>query len=90
VRELRNAIEWAATVARGPLITPADLPDPLRLGSPVPVMEQRRNGTLADLERDQILRTIERVHGNLAEAARALGIGRTTLWRKMREYGIGK
>ena len=45
-------------------------------------------GTLSALERQSIVDSLARHQGNLAETARALGIGRTTLWRKIREYGI--
>src|SRR5205823_4269825 len=44
--------------------------------------------TLAEAERAHILQTLERFGRNHSGAADALGIGRTTLWRKLREYGI--
>ena len=44
--------------------------------------------TLADVEKAHILSTLYEVGWNQARAAEALGIGRTTLWRKLREYGI--
>src|SRR6059036_3049697 len=44
--------------------------------------------TLAERERRAILDTLEATHGKLAETARRLGISRTTLWRRLRAYGL--
>ena len=44
--------------------------------------------TLAKIEEIAIRRTIEHTGGNLSEACRVLGIGRTTLYRKIKGYGI--
>ena len=45
--------------------------------------------TLADLEREAILNAIGALHGDKLQAAKLLGIGKTTLYRKLKEYGIG-
>jgi DNA-binding NtrC family response regulator len=58
-------------------------------GSPVPLAAAVANGyTLKDLEREYILRVIESTYGNKAEAARILGVDRTTLYRKLEEYKV--
>ncbi|KPJ96652.1 MAG: hypothetical protein AMS18_00515 [Gemmatimonas sp. SG8_17] len=44
--------------------------------------------TLADRERRAILETLEKTGWKLAETARRLGISRTTLWRRLKEYGL--
>jgi len=44
--------------------------------------------TLADLERDAILGAIRTLKGDKLQAAKLLGIGKTTLYRKLKEYGI--
>lgn len=46
--------------------------------------------TLADRERDAILETLKATNWKLTESARMLGISRTTLWRRLRAYGIGR
>src|SRR5439155_12186081 len=50
--------------------------------------DARETWSLADVEREHILRVLRRHHGNSTAAAKQLGISRTTLWRKLREYGI--
>ena len=42
--------------------------------------------SLADVEREHVMRVLEACAGSHVEAARVLGIGRNTLWRKLRKY----
>ena len=89
MRELENAIERAAILARDASVAPADLPPHVSAGlqlGPSPALP--RQMTLAESERIHILQTLERFGRNHSGAAEALGIGRTTLWRKLKEYGI--
>jgi DNA-binding NtrC family response regulator len=89
VRELENAIERAAILAREATVSPDDLPPHVSAGlnlGPSPDLPPQI--TLADVERNHILQTLERFGGNHSSTAEALGIGRTTLWRKLKEYGI--
>jgi DNA-binding NtrC family response regulator len=91
VRELENAIERATILARGEIVEPDDLPPHVSAGlqlGPSPALP--RQITLADAERVHILQTLERFGRNHSGAAEALGIGRTTLWRKLKEYGIDR
>jgi DNA-binding NtrC family response regulator len=91
VRELENAIERATILARGEIVEPDDLPPHVSAGlqlGPSPALP--RQTTLADAERVHILQTLERFGRNHSGAAEALGIGRTTLWRKLKEYGIDR
>jgi transcriptional regulator of acetoin/glycerol metabolism len=44
--------------------------------------------TLAEMEKRLIGATLARLKGNQSVAARKLGISRSTLWRKMKEYGL--
>jgi len=91
VRELENAIERAAILTRGDAVEPDDLPPHVTAGiqlGPSPALP--RQISLADAERAHILQTLERFGRNHSGAAEALGIGRTTLWRKLKEYGIDR
>src|SRR5215468_6547059 len=91
VRELENAMERAAILAQADTIEPGDLPPhvtaSLTLG-PAPRLGPPQ--TLAETERILIMQTLERSSWNHSRAAESLGIGRTTLWRKLKEYGIDK
>jgi len=91
VRELENAIERAAILARSDTLEPEDLPPHVSAGMQLgPSPPLPRQTTLADAERIHILQTLERFGRNHSGAAEALGIGRTTLWRKLKEYGIDR
>jgi DNA-binding NtrC family response regulator len=89
VRELRNRIERAVALAAGRWIMPADL-FPER--SERPVMEERFIASLGtareDAEKRHIQRALTMTGGAILPAAKALGISRTTLWEKMKRYGL--
>jgi len=93
VRELENAVEHAVIVGEGPLVMPRDLP-PEVIERGLPRLEQGRDESipdglsLAEIEARYIRRTIRKEQGSITRAARILGVSRTTLWRKMRRYGI--
>jgi len=58
------------------------------LGEAIFLPDGDHAATLAERERLAILDTLEQTHGKLAETARRLGISRTTLWRRLRAYGL--
>ena len=60
---------------------------PTPIGEAVFVTGNGQAGTLAEREREAILEALAATGGKLAEAARKLGISRTTLWRRLRAYG---
>jgi DNA-binding NtrC family response regulator len=89
VRELQNAMERTAILARDETIEAGDLPHHVSAGlalGPAPRLAAEQ--TLAEAERAHIVQILERHGWNHSRAAEALGIGRTTLWRKLKEYGI--
>ena len=85
VRELENAIEYAIAVGRGQTIQPEDLPLEVTDATPA-VNRARETADVADRER--IRAVLDQHHWRRDEAAQALGISRTTLWRRMREMGL--
>lgn len=96
VRELENAIQYALVSAEGNRIRIEDLP-PLFRGAgqvqkaapPPPSGHTERTGSsMADAEREAIVRALKDADGNISRASERLGIGRTTLYRKMRQYGL--
>ena len=97
IRELENAIEHAVVMCEGDRIRPVDLPESvfttprpfLRLTSQsIPENPRASLKTLHEMEREHILKVLAVVDHNQTEAAQILGIGRSTLWRKLKEYGI--
>ena len=98
IRELENAIEHAVVLTDAERIRIVDLPEAavhsprpmLRLPPSQEVSPDPRHGLkrLDEIERDHILRVLAAVSHNQTEAAQILGIGRSTLWRKLREYGL--
>ena len=87
VRELSNAVEQAVALAAGPRIEPHDMPEKLRHPEAAAVSPAGPK-SLAAVERDQILERLQARGGNLGLVAKDLGISRTTLWRRMKEYKI--
>lgn len=87
VRELRNAIERAAVLVQGDLITPQYLPDALFQDAPVAPAAGTHAASLEEMEREQIVRVLAE-SPTLEDAAETLGINVSTLWRKRRRYKI--
>jgi DNA-binding NtrC family response regulator len=89
VRELRNVVERAVLIADGETLKMSDLPDGLR-GPPRVASEPGRQETLtlAEVEARHIAQVLASTGGRVANAARALGVHRNTLTRKMKEYGL--
>lgn len=93
VRELVNVIERATVLAKSDIITAEDLPEQFRRESDVKKFEGRLSGgnlknALANPERQIILDALEQNGWNRQDTARALGINRTTLYKKMKKYDI--
>ena len=80
VRELANHIERAMAVTSGPLIRPKDL------GLDAAAAEGGGLSFLAEVERKAIFDMLAATGGNRLEAAKRLGVGKTTLYRKLKEY----
>jgi len=90
VRELRNLIESMVLFARGDEITLEDLPPEHRSPTTVPAAVESaewRPRPMADIEREEILRTVAHTGGHRARAADLLEIGLRTLQRKLKDYG---
>jgi two-component system response regulator HydG len=88
VRELENAIERAVALGSGPLVHVADLPTNLQHPTTERIPEKNELLPLEELERRAILRTLREMAGDKLAAARILGIGKTTLYRKLKQYHL--
>lgn len=87
IRELENVLEWATHMADGSEITVEHLPQELRRAV-VGGNEDEQVLTLQEAERQAIIRAGQALEGHVTKMAEALGIGRTTLWRKMKTYDL--
>jgi len=94
VRELENCIERMVLLARGPRLTPADLPPDLRRGpeavdGPGAAFQLPPGGVrLPEMERHLIVQALRRTRGSLGPAARLLGISYKTLQYRVRKFGL--
>jgi DNA-binding NtrC family response regulator len=89
VRELRNRVERALALANGEWIMPADMfPDFKTEQHPQLPAFATLSETRDLAERRQIERALKQTDGQIIEAAKLLGVSRTTLWDKMRRLGL--
>jgi transcriptional regulator of acetoin/glycerol metabolism len=97
VRELIGAIEYACIVCDGPRILPPHLPpELLEREAPAEPSDGRSDSSRRyqapdpNAEREAIRKALREADGNRTRAAAALGMGRTTLWQKLKAYGLEK
>ena len=86
IRELKNVIERAVILSDGQTLLPDSLPPDVQsptTSAATPTFD------LASVEKNHIERVLRHTNGNKAEAARLLGIGLSTLYRKFEEYQLG-
>lgn len=89
VRELENCLERACALSSGPVLSVADLPTVVHSAPGTAVTDGDTKGKIvpiAELEKQTILNAITQLNGDKLLAARLLGIGKTTLYRKLKEY----
>jgi DNA-binding NtrC family response regulator len=87
VRELENLIERAFAMGAREQITLADLPSLAARPLVAPAVATKAVPTLAEVEKELILRALAVFDNDKEEAARALGISRRTIYRRLKEYG---
>jgi Nif-specific regulatory protein len=93
IRELEHCIESAVVLCRGPALLPAHLSlpraeEPAPAAAEAPAPADSAGLPLAEVEKRHILSTLESLRGNRTRAAGVLGIGRNTLARKLKQYGV--
>jgi len=87
VRQLLNTLRQAVALAEGGVIELADLPEEL-LDRAVPARPKVLEQQVEDAEARHLLEVLKRERWNMSLAAEAAGISRSTLYRKMKRYGI--
>ena len=89
VRELENIIQRAVALAEGEDIRVTDLPADLQ-NLEFDTIEGEGLMTMDEMEKLHIMRVLDRTRGNKAMTSKILNLPRTTLWRKMKKYGLLK
>jgi two-component system response regulator HydG len=88
VRELENCIQRALALGSAPEIRMVDLPSNLLYSVGEVRHDPRALATLQELEQRAILQALEATQGDRLRAAKLLGIGKTTIYRKLKRYGL--
>jgi DNA-binding NtrC family response regulator len=86
IRELRNALERAVLLSHGPEVGPEEFsfePGPSNAAA-----SDAGHGSLLETEKDLIRKTLEAERGRVGRAAESLGVSRSSLYQKIRRYGI--
>jgi sigma-54 dependent transcriptional regulator, acetoin dehydrogenase operon transcriptional activator AcoR len=89
IRELANAVEYAVNIMQDEKLNKINLPSYLRNIKP----EKQRAAAdriipLSALEKDAIKKALQFYNGNMTKTSQALGIGRNTLYAKIKKYGL--
>jgi len=88
VRELKSAFEYAFVSCQGDTIEPAHLPLNILETRPAPAAVPATGASLDDIKKQRLVQALETARGNRAEAARFLGISRTSVWNQMKRFGL--
>jgi transcriptional regulator of acetoin/glycerol metabolism len=91
VRELKNCSEYLCFTVETDEVAEHHLPPEIlarRVAPPEPPAAPEEPKNLGSLERMFLIETMRRFHGNAIEAAKTLGISRSTLYRKLKKHGI--
>ncbi|PKN40157.1 MAG: sigma-54-dependent Fis family transcriptional regulator [Deltaproteobacteria bacterium HGW-Deltaproteobacteria-18] len=89
VRELRSAFEYAFVACKTDMIEPGDLPTELMSESVACVPADVATRSLDEIKKERLVQALREADGNQSEAARILGISRTSVWSQMKRYSVG-
>lgn len=90
VRELENAIEHAMVITQGTVIEPKALPSFSGQEKVNQTITPDTSKSLDQIEKEHIIKTLNKTNWNISKTAEILGINRVTLYRKLKEYNISK
>jgi transcriptional regulator with PAS, ATPase and Fis domain len=89
IRQLQHIVQRAVAVARGPLIDLDDLPEEVLARRSAPAAAEGSVAAARErAERDMIVATLAKNHGEVSAAAREMQVSRTTMWRLMKKHGL--
>lgn len=92
IRELENVIESAILLSKNSKITIEAIPENIKRfkSNKLYIKDDKGVNSLIDIEKDAIFKVLKEVKGNISKASRALGIDRSTLYRKIKKFKISK
>ena len=88
VRELENVVQESIALGSSDWLRPIDLPEKIRHAKKTISATSKGVKPLKEIEREAIIEALTLTSGNKKDAARILGIGKTTLYEKIKHYGI--
>jgi PAS domain S-box-containing protein len=88
VRELRSSFEYAVVACPGPTIEPDHLPIQLMKTLPAAAAPAAAAASLEEVKKQRLLEALREAGGNRSEAARRLGISRTSVWSQMKRFHL--
>jgi len=92
IRELENVIESAILLSKNSKITIEVIPENIKRfkSNKLYIKDDKGINSLIDIEKEAIFKVLKEVKGNISKASRALGIDRSTLYRKIKKFKISK
>lgn len=88
VRELRSAMEFAFVASQGEVIGPEHLPGSILSRDTIAPARQAPGASLEELKKQRLTKAMQAAGGNQSEAARILGISRTSVWSQLKRYKL--
>ncbi len=88
VRELKSAFEYAFIACRSEMLEPRDLPGDIVRGTFVAMPPESARKDRNQMKKERLIHALTTSNGNQSEAARLLGISRTTIWNQIKRFGI--
>jgi transcriptional regulator with GAF, ATPase, and Fis domain len=88
VRELRSCFEYAVVACTGPSIEPEHLPAQMQTARPALAEPSAALASLEELKKQRLVKALQESGGNQSEAARRLGISRTSVWNQMKRFHL--
>ncbi len=88
VRELKSAFEYAFVACQGETIEPLHLPMNILEIRPALSSPVSEGTSLNDIKKQRLIKALDAAGGNRSEAARILGISRTSVWNQVKRFGL--
>ncbi len=88
VRELKSAFEYAFIACHGDILEPGDLPQEILAKTGEAKLRPTLPPDMDQIKKERLIQALKAARGNQSEAARVLGISRTTIWNQIKRYNI--